>query len=68
MPLWEALEEITETDRPLRVANQARLRELLREHGEEVTVFSAHDPWAYAHLLEPERGAELGDEAVVRAG
>jgi glyoxylase-like metal-dependent hydrolase (beta-lactamase superfamily II) len=68
MPLWEALEEITETDRPLRMANQARLRELLREHGEEVAVFSAHDPWAYARLLRAERGSELADEAVVGAG
>jgi glyoxylase-like metal-dependent hydrolase (beta-lactamase superfamily II) len=59
MPLWEALEEITETDRPLRMANQARLRELLREHGAEVEVFSAHDPWAFARLAT-ERGAELG--------
>lgn len=47
IPLWEALEEITETDRPLRIANQTRLRELLREHGDEVDVFSAHDPWAF---------------------
>ncbi|GAA0396948.1 MBL fold metallo-hydrolase [Microbispora corallina] len=47
MPLWEALEEITEVDRPLRTANQARLRELLRDHGDEVEVFSAHDPWAF---------------------
>ncbi|GAB3962136.1 MBL fold metallo-hydrolase [Actinoallomurus acanthiterrae] len=50
MPLWEALEEITEVERPLRVANQARLRELLRDHGDEVDVFSAHDPWAFARL------------------
>ncbi|MCO6004802.1 MBL fold metallo-hydrolase [Actinoallomurus purpureus] len=50
MPLWEALEEITEIDRPLRAANQARLRELLRDHGDEVEVFSAHDPWAFARL------------------
>jgi hypothetical protein len=30
-----------------RVANQARLRELWREHGDEVQMFSAHDPWAF---------------------
>jgi glyoxylase-like metal-dependent hydrolase (beta-lactamase superfamily II) len=47
MPMWEALEEITEIDRPLRMANQARLRELVRDHGDEVDVFSAHDPWAF---------------------
>lgn len=47
IPMWEALEEITETDRSLRIANQARLRELLRDHGDEVEVFSAHDPWPF---------------------
>lgn len=47
LPLWEGLEEITETDRPLRIANQARLRELRRLHGDTVEVFSAHDPWAF---------------------
>lgn len=47
LPLWEALEELTEVDRPLRVANQARLRELWRGHGDEVQMFSAHDPWAF---------------------
>lgn len=51
MPMWEALEEITETDRPLRIANQARLRELIRDHGDEVTVFAAHDPWRYAEMV-----------------
>jgi glyoxylase-like metal-dependent hydrolase (beta-lactamase superfamily II) len=33
-----------ETARGLRLANQERLRELVRGHGDEVTVFSAHDP------------------------
>ena len=32
-----------ETARGLRLANQDRLRELVREHGDRVTVFSAHD-------------------------
>jgi glyoxylase-like metal-dependent hydrolase (beta-lactamase superfamily II) len=50
MPLFEALEEIAEVDRPLRLGNLARLRELAREHGDEVEVFSAHDPWAFARL------------------
>jgi glyoxylase-like metal-dependent hydrolase (beta-lactamase superfamily II) len=53
MPLWEALEEITEIDRPLRMANQSRLRELLRDHGDEVEVFSAHDPWAFQRYQQP---------------
>jgi glyoxylase-like metal-dependent hydrolase (beta-lactamase superfamily II) len=50
IPLWDAFEEMTEMDRPLRQANQSRLRELSRDHADEVAVFSAHDPWAYADL------------------
>lgn len=45
-----AFELITEVDRPRRTANQARLRELLRDHGDEVRVFSAHDPWVFQRL------------------
>ena len=52
MPLWEALESITEIDRPLRIGNVARLRELMRDHSDEVEVFSAHDPWAFQHLQQ----------------
>lgn len=48
IPLWDAFEEITEVDRGLRMGNLARLRELARDHGDEVRVFSAHDPWAFA--------------------
>jgi glyoxylase-like metal-dependent hydrolase (beta-lactamase superfamily II) len=33
-----------ETARGLRLANQERLRELVREQGDRITVFSAHDP------------------------
>jgi glyoxylase-like metal-dependent hydrolase (beta-lactamase superfamily II) len=52
IPLWEMLEEITEIDRPLRMGNHARLRELLRDHGHEVEIFSAHDPWAFRHFQQ----------------
>jgi len=45
IPGLDALEEATEVDRPLRIANQARLRELVGLHGDQVEVFSAHDPW-----------------------
>jgi hypothetical protein len=41
-------QQITEVDRPLRLADHARLRELVRLHGDEVDVFSAHDPWELA--------------------
>ncbi|WP_344669037.1 MBL fold metallo-hydrolase [Catenulispora yoronensis] len=47
-PALTLLEEATEVDRPLRIANHARLRELVRLHGAEVEVFSSHDPWEYA--------------------
>ncbi len=33
-----------DTDRAQRVANQERLRNLAAEHGDDVTVFNAHDP------------------------
>ncbi|WP_432186908.1 MBL fold metallo-hydrolase [Streptomyces sp. Tue6028] len=47
-PGMDILQQITEVDRPLRLANHARLRELVRLHGDEVDVFSAHDPWELA--------------------
>ncbi|GLW11096.1 MBL fold metallo-hydrolase [Microtetraspora sp. NBRC 13810] len=43
----DTLQALAEIDRPLRMGNQARLRELLRDHGDEVAVFSAHDPWEF---------------------
>lgn len=51
IPLGDAFEELTEIDRPLRIGNQARLREPVRDHGDEVRVFSAHDPWAFAETV-----------------
>ncbi|MFI6283324.1 hypothetical protein ACIBCM_00980 [Streptomyces sp. NPDC051018] len=41
----DVLRQITEVDRPLRLGNHARLRALVRLHGDEISVFSAHDPW-----------------------
>lgn len=41
LDLFQRLLEIDETTR---LANQARLRELARDHASEVRVFSAHDP------------------------
>jgi len=29
----------------LRLGTQARLRELVRHHGDQVSLVSAHDPW-----------------------
>jgi hypothetical protein len=49
-PGMDLLQQITEVDRPLRLANHARLRELVRLHGDEVAVFASHDPWELVRL------------------
>jgi glyoxylase-like metal-dependent hydrolase (beta-lactamase superfamily II)/AcrR family transcriptional regulator len=46
-PLLDFVQLGAEVDRPLRLGNQARLRELARLHGDQVEVFSAHDPWEF---------------------
>ncbi|MEU0433906.1 MBL fold metallo-hydrolase [Streptomyces sp. NPDC006290] len=51
-PGLDLLQQIAEVDRPLRLANHARLRELVRLHGDEVDVFSAHDPWELARYTD----------------
>jgi glyoxylase-like metal-dependent hydrolase (beta-lactamase superfamily II) len=43
-PALRLMQTRMETARGLRLANQERLRELGRAHGDEVTVFNAHDP------------------------
>ena len=49
-PLLDIVQTGSEVHRDLRLGTQARLRELVRDHGEEVTVFSAHDPWELERL------------------
>ena len=49
-------------DRPARVQNQERLRELKRRYADEVDILSSHDPQEFENhagrrLLEPARGA-----------
>jgi glyoxylase-like metal-dependent hydrolase (beta-lactamase superfamily II) len=51
-PGMDLLQAITEVDRPLRLGNLARLRDLVRFHGDEVEVVSAHDPWELQHHEE----------------
>jgi glyoxylase-like metal-dependent hydrolase (beta-lactamase superfamily II) len=36
-------QRLMDTDRDQRFANQARLRELKRDHGKEITIFCSHD-------------------------
>jgi glyoxylase-like metal-dependent hydrolase (beta-lactamase superfamily II) len=50
-PLLDLVQLGAEVDRPLRLGNHARLRELVRFHGPEVEVFSAHDPWELERFL-----------------
>ncbi|WP_405142146.1 MBL fold metallo-hydrolase [Sphaerisporangium sp. NBC_01403] len=50
-PGMDILQQITEVDRPLRLGNHARLRELVRLHGDEVSLVSAHDPWELARYV-----------------
>lgn len=47
-PLLDIVQTRSEVHRDLRLGTQARLRELVRDHGDEVSVFSAHDPWELA--------------------
>ena len=42
-PGFAAYQRLMEVDRPRRLANQARLRELKRDHGASVRVFCSHD-------------------------
>lgn len=45
-------ERLVAWDHPRVVQNHARLRELRQRHGDEVTVFSAHDPNEFARLVD----------------
>jgi glyoxylase-like metal-dependent hydrolase (beta-lactamase superfamily II) len=45
-----AFQTVLAQDNKLRHVNQARLRELYAAHGDEVTVFCAHDPTEFAEL------------------
>lgn len=55
-PLMDVVQLAGEVDRPLRLGNHARLRELARLHGDEVEVFSAHDPWEFRRYVPAEPG------------
>ncbi|MFD8692899.1 MBL fold metallo-hydrolase [Streptomyces sp. NPDC059651] len=47
-PLLDLVQTGSQVHRELRLGTRARLRELLRDHGDEVELFSAHDPWELA--------------------
>jgi glyoxylase-like metal-dependent hydrolase (beta-lactamase superfamily II) len=44
-PILDIVQTSSEVHHDLRLGTQARLRELVRDHGDEVSVISAHDPW-----------------------
>lgn len=49
VPGFMYLQDVTEVDRELRLGNNARLRDLARQHVDEVSIFCAHDPWELQH-------------------
>jgi glyoxylase-like metal-dependent hydrolase (beta-lactamase superfamily II) len=57
--LLRAFQRLMAIDNEKRLQNQARLRELVKSHGAEVRLFSAHDPSEFAALagVAPHRAA-----------
>jgi glyoxylase-like metal-dependent hydrolase (beta-lactamase superfamily II) len=51
-PLLDIVQTSAEVEHDLRVGTQARLRELVRDYGDEVTLISAHDPWELKQLQQ----------------
>jgi glyoxylase-like metal-dependent hydrolase (beta-lactamase superfamily II) len=52
-PGLRAFQRIIAVDNGARLANQARLRDLARDHASEVRLFCAHDPKEYAMFAAP---------------
>ncbi|WP_432107614.1 MBL fold metallo-hydrolase [Streptomyces sp. AA1529] len=50
--MLDALQEQTETDRDLRLANVARLQKLAADPASGVQIISAHDPWEFRQHTE----------------
>jgi glyoxylase-like metal-dependent hydrolase (beta-lactamase superfamily II) len=53
--LLEFFQASEQHDGPARLANRQRLRALKRDHGDEVTVFCAHDPAEFARVAHAAR-------------
>jgi glyoxylase-like metal-dependent hydrolase (beta-lactamase superfamily II) len=54
-PMLDVVQTGSEVHHDLRLGTQARLRELVRDHGDEVSLFSAHDPWEFHRYADPVR-------------
>lgn len=52
-PAFAPVQQGAQTDAEAVRATRNRLRALRRDHGDRVTVFSAHDPWEWARLTTP---------------
>ncbi|WP_258040397.1 hypothetical protein [Streptomyces sp. SM9] len=52
-PAFAPVQQGAQTDAEAVRATRERLRALRRDHGDRVTVFSAHDPWEWARLTTP---------------
>ncbi|MGX1711869.1 MBL fold metallo-hydrolase [Streptomyces albidoflavus] len=52
-PAFAPVQQGAQTDAEAVRATRDRLRALRRDHGDRVTVFSAHDPWEWARLTTP---------------
>ncbi|WP_242906597.1 MBL fold metallo-hydrolase [Actinomadura terrae] len=51
-PILDLVQDGAQTDVEARVNTRDRLRALRRDHGDQVTVFSAHDPWEFARISD----------------
>lgn len=51
-------QNMVQMNRTQRLANQARLRQLKQTHGDEITLFSAHDPVELAQLVARGHGQD----------
>ncbi|MFD6045141.1 hypothetical protein ACFWG7_28030 [Streptomyces koyangensis] len=52
-PAFAPVQQGAQTDAEADRATRDRLRALRRDHGDRVTVLSAHDPWEFARLTTP---------------
>jgi glyoxylase-like metal-dependent hydrolase (beta-lactamase superfamily II) len=49
-PVLDIVQTGSEVDHDKRVSTQSKLRILARDHAQDVTIFSAHDPWEFGRL------------------
>jgi glyoxylase-like metal-dependent hydrolase (beta-lactamase superfamily II) len=50
-PLMDIVQRQAQVDQVARLNTQDRLRALVRDHGDQITVVSAHDPWELDHVI-----------------